>query len=63
MSKQLFTAIIFCRQKQINGNFFLKYRNISDKDRFIRFAKKFPGAAYINWYSKEKRDFLGRDYL
>jgi hypothetical protein len=63
MAKKLFTAIIYCNQTQTNGNFFLKFRNISCQDKFCKFAKKFNGAAYINFYDKETRTYLNRVYL
>lgn len=63
MAKKLFTAIIYCTNPQPNGNFFLKFRNISDQDKFCKFAKKFNGAAYINFYDKETRNYINRIYL
>jgi hypothetical protein len=64
--KQL-TAIVYCSVPQVNGNNFLKYRNISDTDKakgkFLLFAAKFPGAEYVNWYDKKTKAFIERVYL
>ena len=57
------TAIIYCTQDQVNGKRFLKYRNIKDDqhslDKFKRFARKFPGAWYVNWYDKITKTYIG----
>lgn len=67
MESRLMTAIIFCTVPQVNGSQFLKYRNIKDTDadmkKFILFANKFPGAAYINLYDKRTRLFIRRENL
>lgn len=51
------TAIIYCREKQVNGKQFLKYTYVDNSynglDRFIKFAAKFPGAQHINFYSRD----------
>jgi hypothetical protein len=56
------TAIIVCKKKQVNGNCFLKYRNIinssSPRRSFENFAKKFPGASHINYYDKKTKKFV-----
>ena len=57
MQKKLFTAIIFFDSS--TGKQPAKYRNISNPQSFSRFAQK-AGAVYANWYSKETREFLGR---
>jgi hypothetical protein len=57
MQKKLFTAIIFFDAS--TGRQPAKYRNISNPASFVRFAKN-SGAIYCNWYSKETREFTGR---
>lgn len=57
MAKKLYTAIVYTIIPQVNGSNFLKYRNINDKDKFMRFAAKFPGAQHVNFYEKETRSF------
>jgi hypothetical protein len=57
MQKKLFTAIIFFDPS--TGRQPAKYRNISNPASFCRFAKN-SGAIYCNWYSKESREFIGR---
>ena len=63
----LLTAIVYCNQKQVNGQQFLKYRNIQDNQNgigtFMNFAAKFPGAEYVNFYYKKNRKFKERIYL
>jgi len=64
---KLLTAIVYCSEKQVNGEQFLKYRNISDTDTaistFLLFAAKFPSAEYVNFYRKKDRTFKQRIYL
>ena len=60
---KLFTAIIYTKEKQVNGNQFLKYRNINNQEKFLKFAAKFPGATYVNWYDKATKSYIKRDYL
>jgi hypothetical protein len=57
MQKKLFTAIIFFDAS--TGKTPAKYRNISNAKSFAKFAQR-SGAIYANWYSKETREFLGR---
>jgi len=57
MQKKLFTAIIFFEPS--TGRQPAKYRNISNAQSFAKFAQR-SGAIYANWYSKETREFLGR---
>lgn len=61
------TAIIFCDPKKAFGKCALKYHNIPDQPapllRFENFARKFPGAMYINYYCKSTRAYLRRKYL
>ena len=68
MSARIMDAIIYCSIPQpVTGNQFLKYRNISDTDaakgRFLKFAAKFAGAEYVNFYDKHTRAFIERIYL
>lgn len=64
---RLLTAIVHTSEPQINGKQFLKYRNITDspaaRNRFLKFAARFPGAKYVNWYDRHSREYLGRDYF
>lgn len=60
MSKKIFTAIAFFPKGIANDP--CKYRNISNPENFVKFAKK-SGFAYINWYDKETRKFEKREYL
>ena len=50
-----------------SGKLFAKYRNIKDdqahKNKFAEFARRFPGAMYINFYSVVDRSYKGRLYL
>lgn len=66
MSQQL-TAIIYTTTPQVNGQQFLKYRNITNTpaavDRFLKFASKFPGARHVNFYDKATRKFVRREYI
>jgi len=64
----LLTGIIHTSIPQpITGNQFLKYRNIPDNAHkianFATFAKKFPGADYINFYHQDNNAFKERLYL
>lgn len=62
--KEKFTAIIYCSEPQpVTGLQFLKYRNITDKGKFLLFAAKFPAAQYVNFYHKQTRLFNERIYL
>jgi hypothetical protein len=58
------TAIIFCSEKQVNGTQFLKYKFVDNTPRglmmFERFAARFPGAEYINYYDRNTRAFIER---
>jgi len=67
-SDQYLTAIIHTTVPQVvTGNNFLKYRNIPDVAHkiasFATFAKKFPGADYINFYYQHNKAFKERLYL
>ncbi len=57
-------AIIYCNVPQVNGNQFLKYNYVTNSKRglnsFANFAAKFPGAEYINFYSKQTGEFIER---
>lgn len=66
------TAIIDCQGPGNIGSPFKKFRNIADKEQeireFLSFAKKFPGARWVNFYYKkrpgqQKGDFKERRYL
>ena len=62
VKEYLFTAIIYCNIKQVNGNQFLKYRRIDSRkpatvQKFEEFARKFPGAQHINYYGGISRTF------
>lgn len=66
MSKQkLLTAIIYTKIQQVNGSQFLKYRNIPEAkmSNFLKFAAKFPGASHVNFYNRENKEFVKREYL
>ena len=39
-----------------------KYRNIKNKENFIKFAAK-HGVLYVNFYSKNTREFAGREWI
>jgi len=55
-------AIIYCREKQVNGKNFLKYNYVDNTPRglqtFINFARNFPGATHINFYCKNSYLFI-----
>jgi len=64
MENNLLTAIIFCSEKQVNGNQFLKYHiSAKEEKKFLAFAIKFPGAWYVNFYWKHNKQFYKREYL
>jgi len=56
------TGIIYCNQAQVNGKNFLKYTYVDNSftglDKFIKFARKFPGAQHINFYCKNTGAFI-----
>lgn len=56
------SATIYCTMMQVNGKHFLKYHYIDNTTggirSFIRFAKGFPGASHINFYSKKDNSFI-----
>lgn len=56
------SAIIYCNVKQVNDKQFLKYSYVDNSfaglDKFIKFAKRFPGATHINFYSKTDYRFI-----
>ena len=60
MAKQLLSATIFfdddtkCRPR--------KYRKISNKMSFIKYAEKL-NAGYINFYCQKSKEFLYRYYI
>jgi hypothetical protein len=60
MGKKLYTAIAFFPAEFANQP--CKYRNIGNKDNFVKFAKK-SGFAYINWYDKDTKQFINREYV
>lgn len=65
---KLLTAIIFTAIPQpVSGNKFLKYRGIKNtpwhKEKFLRFAEKFPGAMYVNWYDKQTKAYIERTWI
>lgn len=71
MNKKYLNAIIICKQGlQIDG---FKYHNISNtKEKlasFMKFAKRKPGAVYVNFYYKtdspaEKgKNYAFREYI
>jgi hypothetical protein len=60
MANQKLSATIFF---QINSTLKpRKYRNISNKNSFIKFAES-EGAWYINFYSQKTKEYLCRCYL
>lgn len=56
------TAIVYCDQDQVNGKRFLKYKHVDNTPRgirtFLNFAKQFPGARHVNFYSKANYQFI-----
>jgi hypothetical protein len=58
MSKTLYTAIVFFKDKSIVK----KYRNISNINTFINFCRKI-NAIYFNLYFKETKQYAERIYL
>lgn len=54
----------YSQQPDKDGYVFLKYHNIKpDKDKFLLFAAKFPGAEYVNFYDCITKAFKERIYL
>jgi hypothetical protein len=52
---ELMTAIIFIKDR----NYPIKYRKISNINKFVIFAQsKYPFATAINFYKKETKEFL-----
>jgi hypothetical protein len=60
MSKELLSATIFFGNNAIKRP--RKYRNISNKISFIRFAEK-ENARHINFYCQKTKEFLYRHYI
>jgi hypothetical protein len=60
MGKELFTAIAFFPPEFANQP--CKYRNVSNRQNFLNFAKR-SGFRYVNWYGKYDKVYKGRDYL
>lgn len=60
MEKKLFTAILFFAPN--TGRTPAKYRNISNPASFTKFAQR-AGAIYANWYDKDNKQYLYRQYL
>ena len=60
MIGELLTAICFFAEKEKKTP--LKYRNIKSVVNFEKFAKE-KGVGYINYYSKNTKEFLTRKYL
>jgi len=62
-------GIIFCNPADpLSGKTALKYQWVHNSDqggvsKFISFAKKFPTAQYVNFYSNKTGRYLGRIYL
>lgn len=62
-------AIIICDPADpLSGNTALKYDYVYKSywggvNKFIEFAKKFPTAVYVNFYSRKSGNYLGRIYL
>ena len=66
MANELFNAICFERVAPGKTSAPLKYRKISNRDKFIKFIQeKPPNIWYINWYEppSEARKYIGRTYL
>jgi hypothetical protein len=58
MSKQLYTAIVFFIPGT-NAAPAMKYRKISDKNKFVQFAQnKYPNIQSINFYERDSRLFI-----
>jgi hypothetical protein len=58
MSKQLYTAIVFFIPGT-NQAPAMKYRKISDKNKFVQFAQnKYPNIQSINFYERDSRLFI-----
>lgn len=63
MAIREYNAIIVCDPQPVTGNRFLRYKKINNKDRFLKFAAKFPGVKYINFYDNLTKSFVERIYL
>jgi hypothetical protein len=60
MAKQLYSAtIFFSNDTKMRPR---KYRNISNKISFIKFAEKINGG-HINFYCQNSKDFIYRHYI
>lgn len=63
------TAIIICKPADpVSGKSALKYTYVDNSQRngvekFLQFAKKFPTAVYVNFYSRKNAAYVGRIYL
>jgi hypothetical protein len=54
MNKEIYTAIVFIHGREYP----IKYRKISNLDRFMVFAKmKYSGLSAVNFYEKESKRF------
>ena len=60
MTKELLSATIFFGDNEIKKP--RKYRNISNKISFIRFAEK-QNARHINFYNQKTKEFIHRHYI
>lgn len=62
-------AIIICTPADpLSGRTALKYDHVQNSEntgvrKFLEFARRFPTAVHINFYSKIDRRYLGRIYL
>lgn len=67
--EQKLSAIIFCDPADpLSGKKALKYSYVHNThfqgvNKFLQFAKKFPTAQYVNFYSRKTKNYLGRVYL
>jgi hypothetical protein len=59
MAKKLYSAIVFWKD---NSQSIRKYRNISNINNFINFARSID-AEYFNLYEKTTRLFVERIYI
>lgn len=62
-NRTAYNCIIITEPQPVTGNTALKYRNVTNLDKFKIFAEKFPGRKYINVYLKETKQYYGRIYF
>ncbi len=61
--KPTYNCIVITDPQPVTGNTALKYRNVTNLERFKAFAEKFPGRKYINVYDKQTKAYQGRIYF